>query len=243
MIEEKIAIYERQDRYYYGDLFQEAFTLCARHDDECAWDIIFSPYLSDIISKSKGMKNFLSVMDQLDTVTPYTSTLGDFDNDGVNELLVVLDDPLNHEYFTTMIIDQNDTVLKRTDQKIGRPYIGGSPRALDVTGDAIPEIIVYATGGRQDIQAYIFQYDSGALRLLQAFERNYLRADFIYTDLNGNRVPEIIVRGEQYGDECMACEHAHIEEVFEYDSRSSAFIHISSTLDKNDDTRSAPFNE
>ncbi|MBI4253392.1 VCBS repeat-containing protein [Candidatus Uhrbacteria bacterium] len=167
------------------------------------------------------------------------SISADFDNDGVNELVLIFDDPLGHEYLTIMIIDQEGSTLKHTQQKIDRQYSGGPPTAIDVTSDAIPEIIVYSTGGRQDVQAYLFRYDAGALHLVQAFERNYLRADFIYSDQNGNHIPEIIVRGEQYGDECMACDHPRIEEVFEYEPSSETFVLLSSKLEK---TKETPYN-
>ena len=49
-------------------------------------------------------------------------------------------------------------------------------------------------------------------------------------DQNGNHVPEIMIRGEQYGDECMACNHATIEEVFEYDVTSKKFLPLSSKI-------------
>ncbi|MEK7648505.1 MAG: hypothetical protein AAB400_01160 [Patescibacteria group bacterium] len=243
MIKDMLVSYERQDHYYYSDFFQEPYTLCKKYEQECFWDLIFPSYLTDIISASKNMKNFLSAMSQFDIVTPATSILGDFDNDRVNELIVMLDDPLNHAYLRIMIVDQGGSMLKYSEQKIDRPYIGGTPHAVDLTGDTIPEIIVYATGGRQDIQAYIFQYDRDALHLLYAFERNYLRADVIFSDQNGNHIPEIIVRGEQYGDECMACEHAYIEEVFEYDQRSKTFVLLSSKLDKKDETGYTNLNE
>lgn len=100
------------------------------------------------------------------------------------------------------------------------------PRVIDLTGDSIPEIVVFSSGGRQDIQLYVFQYVEGELKQLLSLERGYLRADIIFTDQNHNHVQEIKVKGEQYGDECMACEHKKIEESFEYHPGSKSFKQV-----------------
>ena len=226
IMDEKMKVYERQDSYYYGDLFVEAVSLCEKYEDDCFSELIFRSYLSELLSKSRSMNAFLEAARSLDIVTAYNSFLADYDNDGENELLLVLEDRLNHEYLEVFVIDPTGNSLREVHSLVTRPYSGGSSRVIDITGDAIPEIFIFSTRGRQDVQAYIFQYVLGELKELARFEHNYLRAEFIFTDENGNDRPEIKVKGEQYGSECMACVHKKIEEVFEYNSRSKIIEQI-----------------
>ena len=185
------------------------------------------------------MNAFMEAVQALDIVNAHNFSYDDLDNDGTPELVAVLMDFLNHEYLDVLVVDSRDNGLTITRTELDRPYIGGPLRIIDLTGDVIPEIVVFSGGGRQDVQAYIFQYRNGLLTLLFPIERNYLRADFIYSDQNGNHIPEIIVRGEQYGGECMACDHPRIEEVFEYEPSSETFVLLSSKLEK---TKETPYN-
>lgn len=224
----KMKLYERQDSYYYGTLFKEAADLCHQHDNECDSEYIFTSYLDEIIAKSRSIHAFQEVIEPFDLIDAHNSFYDDLDNDGESELAVVLMDPLNREYLTVFIVDQKDDFLHVVKARLERPYVNGTPRVIDLTNDGIPEIVVFSTGGRQDIQAYVFQYTRGELKKLLSIERGYLHARIIFTDQNGNHIPEIMVRGEQYGDECMACNHAPIEEVFEYDVELKKFILLSS---------------
>ncbi len=228
VMDRKLEIYKKQNTYYYGDMFRDASVLCSRHGKQCSADYVFYPYFTDLVRYARSMDTLLEAAHPLDIVTAYNSSVGDFDNDGVNELVVVLHDELNHDYLDVLIIDERDKTLHRAQQKIDRLYSGGPPRVVDLTGDAIPEIIIFSTGGRQDIQAYIFQYNDGALDLVSELAREYLRSDIIFSDQNRNHIPEIVVRGEQYGPECMACTHKKIEEIFEYNSSSKKFDLLSS---------------
>lgn len=228
IMHEKMKLYELQNSYYYGTLFKEAADLCHQHDSECDSDYIFSSYLDEIISKSRSIHAFQEVIEPFDLIDAHNSFYDDLDNDGESELAVVLMDPLNREYLTVFIVDQKDDFLHVVGARLERPYVNGTPRVIDLTNDGIPEIVVFSTGGRQDIQAYVFQYTRGELKKLLSIERGYLHARIIFTDQNGNHIPEIMVRGEQYGDECMACNHAPIEEVFEYDVGLKKIILLSS---------------
>lgn len=235
IINEKMKLYERQDSYYYGTLFKEAADLCHQHDNECASEYIFASYLDEIISKSRNIHAFQEAIEPFNLVDASNSFYDDFDNDAEPELVVVLMDSLNRAYLNVFIVDQKDDSLHVARERIERPYINGTPRVIDLTDDGIPEIVVFSTGGRQDVQAYVFQYIRGKLIKLLSIERGYLHADIIFTDQNGNHTPEIMVRGEQYGGECMACNHAPIEEVFEYDTVLKKFILLSTKLGERKD--------
>lgn len=226
LIDENMMAYKRQDDYYYGETFREPFLLCKRYEETCFADLIFPSYLDQFLRYAKNMISFREVVESLEISTPYNSFYDDFDNDGKAELGMVLTDNLNHEYLDMIIVDHVSDSFHTARTKIKRPYSGGPPRILDLTGDAIPEIVVFSSGGRQDVQAYVFQYSQGELKRLLSLERGYLRADIIFTDQNNNHLPEIKVKGEQYGDECMACEHKKIEEFFEYNPRSERFRQI-----------------
>lgn len=232
IMHEKMKLYELQNSYYYGTLFKEAADLCHQHDGECDSDYIFSSYLDEIIAQSRSIRAFREVIEPFNFIDPSNSFYDDFDNDGEAELVAVLSDFLNRKYLEILVIDQQEGSLRVVREKLVRPYNNGTPRVIDLTGDGIPEIVVFSTGGRQDVQAYVFQYIRGELKKLLSIERGYLRAEIIFSDQNGNRIPEIIVRGEQYGDECMACNHAPIEEVFEYGTVLKNFIILSSIRGK-----------
>ncbi len=228
IINEKMKLYERQDNYYYGDLFESAATLCLQHDSECFSEYIFSSYLDELISKSRNIHTLRQAIQPFDLINAYNSFYDDLDNDGEAELVAVLPDFLNRMYLEIMIIDQKNNSLHTTKTRLERPYGWGAPRIIDLSGDGTPEIIIFSTGGRQDIQAYVFQYTHPELKKIFDLERGYLRADIIFSNRNHNLIPEIIVRGEQYGTECMACDHKKIEEVFEYNPSSKKFDLLSS---------------
>lgn len=222
IMKDKIAIYERQDRYYYGDLFQDALTLCQQHKDECFGEYIFPSYLREILAKSKKIENFMAVMRELDVINAYNSSLGDFDNDGTNELLIILNDPLNHNYLEVLVVDPSDNTLRLAQTLIDRPYSGGPPRVVDVTGDAVAELVVFSSGGRQDTQAFIFQYANNELRKLLEITNAHTNVDFLFADQNKNGIPDIKVKGVRV-DTCIGCVPVTIEEVFEYDKKQKKF--------------------
>lgn len=228
IMSEKMKIFERQDSYYYGTLFEDAANLCRVHDGECDSDYIFSSYLDELISKSQSMHAFQEVIQPFDLINAYNSFYDDLDNDGEAELVAVMPDFLNRIYLEIMVIDQKKNSLYATKTRLERPYGWGAPRIVDLTGDGVPEIVVLSSGGRQDVQAYVFQYARGELKKIFDLERGYLHADVIITDQNHNRLPEIKIKGEQYGTECMACDHKKIEEVFEYNPSLKKFDLLSS---------------
>lgn len=228
IMSEKIKMYARQNTYYYGDLFEEPANLCHQYANECDSDYIFSSYLDELISKSQSIHAFREAIRPFDLINANNSFYDDLDNDGEAELVTVLPDFLNRIYLEIIVIDQKNNSIHTTKTRLERPYGDGAPRVIDLTGDGVPEIVVFSSGGRQDVQAYVFQYTQGKLKKIYDLERGYLRADIIITDQNNNRLPEIKIKGEQYGTECMACDHKKIEDVFEYNPSSKQFDLISS---------------
>jgi|GEM_PF-6584933 len=218
-----MAVYKEQGRYYYGDLFLEPIQTCARYGNECFSDLIFPSYLDDLLINARTMRAFLEAARSLEIVRIDNSFSDDLDNDGDAEVAIVLEDYLNREYLDVAVVDFFGQRLRMVRKRLFRPYTDLPPRAVDVTGDAVPEILVFASGGRQDLQAYIFQYKDGEIHQIFSLDRDYLRADITVADTNGNQIPDITVTGEQYGDECMACEHKRIREVFEYNEKTRTF--------------------
>lgn len=226
MMSDKLKAYERQDSYYYGDLFRDPARLCRQHENECFAEHIFSKYIPDILARSRSIRAFLEAVEPLDLINASNSFFDDFDNDGSAEFLAVMTDYLNHEHLEIIVVDEKGDSLHVARTRIPKQYNGGAPRILDLTGDAIPEIVVFSSGGRQDIQVYAYQYIQGELKQVLSLERNYLRSDIIFTDQNHNYLPEIRIKGERFGDECMACDHEKIDESFEYNLRTGQFKQI-----------------
>ncbi|MDP4011701.1 MAG: hypothetical protein Q8P72_05770 [Candidatus Roizmanbacteria bacterium] len=174
-------------------------------------------------------------MDLLDSTN---SATGDFDNDGQNEIAIVVPDYLNREYTMLMVIDKVEGGFKLDQRKIPLGYLSsaisstkheGAIETRDLTGDAIPELLVFASNWRWGARLYTFTYSQGKINQLFALNDAYNHPTFTFSDQNNNRITEIHATGEKlglmaYDFECNACLHVRVKDVYEYQPETQSFL-------------------
>ncbi|PIZ77001.1 MAG: hypothetical protein COY04_00765 [Parcubacteria group bacterium CG_4_10_14_0_2_um_filter_7_35_8] len=198
--------------------------------------MIFADYLDELIARMRNRKQFIEAATVLGIISAVNFSHSDVDGDGRNEIVMVIPDYLNREYMTVSVIDEVSGNFEMTQQRIYRAYFNAPDSQyparpldiIDLTGDAIPEIALFLSGGRWGGHLHVFSYHNGTLE--QSFQTQdvYAYPEYTFTDQNRNFIMEINLKGEKFdvipfNFECMACQHMEVEETFEYNPRIRDF--------------------
>ena len=239
LMNERLQRYKTEKLYHYSELFQEPFDLCEA-DDRCYPDLLFPPYLSELVAGMQTNEQFAQAAGALRIVDGRNFYHGDIDNDGHAELVLVLPDYQNREYTTLFVIDQIQNWFQLHEKRVELGYFSTSNseignqsplRLADLTGDAVPEILLFVSRGRWGARLYIFNYSAGEIQKLFSIDEAYVYPEFVLTDQNRNQLLEIQVTGEEHGlipfnFECNACPHMEVKEAYEYNSEGRKFVQI-----------------
>jgi len=235
LMQESMAQYQKPQRDY-GAIFKEPATLCQDHKQICFSELIFADYLDELIARMRNRKQFIEAATVLGIISAVNFSHSDVDGDGRNEIVMVIPDYLNREYMTVSVIDEVSGNFEMTQQRIYRAYFNAPDSQyparpldiIDLTGDAIPEIALFLSGGRWGGHLHVFSYHNGTLE--QSFQTQdvYAYPEYTFTDQNRNFIMEINLKGEKFdvipfNFECMACQHMEVEETFEYNPRIRDF--------------------
>lgn len=195
----------------------------------------------ELVEKTTSNKQFIQAAASLDLITGDNFANTDIDNDGENEIIFILPDYLNMDYSTLYIIDQVEGKFILAKYIMEELAYFDSPdslfkpprplKILDITGDEIPEILLFLNSGRWGANLYVFSYYSQQLKELFSVDYPVVYPEFIFTDQNYNGILEIKVLGEYgyvpFGPSCNACQRMQGEEIFEYNPKEKIFKSLS----------------
>lgn len=226
------SYFNTEDTYDYTELFKQPIELC-KQNIRCRPELVFPYYLEELVHKAQSLKQVSQAITTLGIVNGQTSTVADFDNDGEDEIALLVTDNLNRAYSTLHVLDQNRNTINLFSEKFEPAYgassqadfnIGQPVMAKDLTGDAIPEILLFLSGARGGSHLYILTYTPGSLRSIFDIGGDYKYISYSFTNQNQNRISEILLRGVKYKDMCEECSASERIEVFEYDPVSRQFV-------------------
>jgi len=238
-IAEAFAQYQNQPANTYWELFSPLRTLCEH--DSCARtlavDYLLAEYLDDLISRTASPRELLSVMADMDVLEPHTWEYQDIDNDGEKELVLVDLDRAGHNFLDLVVIDVVNGAMTRYDKRFEDYQYFGSPdsllrpvrplRLLDITGDTIPEILIFGSWGRMGTRLHIVQYDSGMIDDRE-FVNDFAYPVYTFYDIDSDGIVEISVSGQDpcsFGTFAYSCDEMYKDAIIEYDLATDAFVY------------------
>lgn len=199
-IEEALAVYPVQGWSETRKLLKEVKAECKTGN--CDREVFFNEMLDPMAKTFTELKEFIYAASTLGLFYPSNGTLADLDGDARNEVVLLQRDALNVDRIILKVIDFQEKT-KVTDYPIERSYFSSQNssltppnplKVLDLTGDTLPEIILFLSPGREGADLYIFRYRPGHLTLvLQKDELTY--PEFTFTDTDNNGRLEIIIEG------------------------------------------------
>ena len=227
--------YQKPQRHY-GAIFKKAATFCQEHENTCALGHVFTPYLDELAKHMQSREQFIEAATVLGIIYAGNFSHSDVDGDGENEIVMIIPDYLNRTYMTLSVIDNISGNFEMIEQRIRRSYFNAPDsiypmrplHIMDLTGDEVPEIALFLSGGRWGGHLHVFSYHNGILKQRFQTEDVYAYPEYTFTDQNKNSILEIHLSGEKFdvipfNIECMACQHIEVEEIFEYNPRKDNF--------------------
>ncbi|MBU0619521.1 MAG: hypothetical protein V1768_02090 [Patescibacteria group bacterium] len=187
---------------------------------DCIADLLFYKHYKLLVENMRDNQHFLNAAGYL-----YSPMLHvrDIDNDGENEIIFSLYDPLNRDHIFLVIVDKINNKFQTIEKKMNGGY-GAYLQLLDVTNDLQPEILLFMTQGRSGYPLYIYQYLENK-ELKQIFHSEFsLFPKFTFSDLDNDGLMEIKMQGEL--KDAMKSYRANVEIIHEYDKKTNSFIKI-----------------
>lgn len=198
-VNEALSIYSEEGWEEARKMLVEVSEDCQR--GHCDPEVFFNKSLDDLANTFSNQE-FTQAGEILGIIYPGNWELSDLDNDQENEVVVLQRDAFNPSYTILKVVDfQNDArVVSRTLEEgyLSSPNSSGgglkSLESLDLTGDAIPEIILFLSPGRGGAKLHVFQYQLGNLKLLLKKD-DLLYSEYIFSDVDRDGILEIIAKG------------------------------------------------
>lgn len=197
-VSDALSTYSKNDWNKTLKLLQEVKRECKR--DVCDFEIFFNDFLDSLANTVSTNKEFTLAGETLGILYPSNWKLIDIDGDGENEAIVLQRDVYSPDFILLKVIDfQNSSRI--TSYTLNEQYFSSTnssssdPLDLrDITGDGIPEIVIFASAGKGGAHLYIFQYRQNKLELI--FKKdNLFYPEYIFSDINNDGILEIIVEG------------------------------------------------
>lgn len=212
-VEKALTVYSKIGWGGTRSVLEEVMFSCKKKSS-CDREIFFNESLHRIAQTLSNSKELISAGETLGIIYPGNWELADVDGDQEHEVVVLQRDAFNVRYTLLNVIDfqEDPRVISHKIEGVGyfsSPSLNNSSsspmKMLDLTGDTIPEIILFLSSGRGGGQLFVFQYQPGKPRLI--FKKDdFSYPEYSFSDLNGDGVMEIIVRGNRQGTKEMVKE-------------------------------------
>lgn len=233
-----LSEYKNRPEDYWG-LFLPLGELC--EDGNCerplAVDYILGQYIDDLVAQITTSKKLLEIMDIMDILEPNTWEHQDIDNDGEKEIVIVDLDMLNHRFLDVKVIDvAGDGMVSYTKRFEDYQYFGSPDsmlipdrplRLLDITGDTVPEILVFGSWGRMGTRLRILQYKNGVIEDKE-FVNDFTYPVYTFYDIDNDGVLEISASGDDpcnYGTFAYSCDSMYKDAIIKYDKKTDSFVY------------------
>jgi hypothetical protein len=195
-----LSLYQKEGWEGTRKVLEEISQICRRGN--CDPEIFFNESLDSLAETLANDKEFTYAASTLGILYPNNWELTDADGDQNNEVVILQRDALNVTYTMLKVVDFQED-LRVTSYKLeGFGYfsspnssgVGLAPiKTLDLTGDAIPEIVLFLSSGRGGAKLFVFQYYPDGLKpFFKKEDLNY--PEYVFADTDGDGVVEILVR-------------------------------------------------
>lgn len=201
-VEKALTTYPKEGWEKTRNLLEEVMWSCKKKGG-CDEEIFFNESLDSLAKTLSNNQEFTDAGRTLGIIYSGNWELADVDGDQENEVVILQRDPLNVKYTVLEIVDFQEEPRVTSYKLEGLGYFsspnssggGLAPiKTLDLTGDAIPEIVLFLSSGRNGAQFFVFQYQLGNLKLILKKD-NLSYPEYTFSDADNDRVLEIIVRG------------------------------------------------
>lgn len=221
------------------ELFSPLCVMCERDGFERTLiaDYMLEKYINDLVAHIASPKQLLEILTTMDLLEPHTWEYQDIDNDGEKELVLVDLDMAGHNFLDLMVIDVIDGVMESFSKRFEDYQYFGSPdsalsplrplRLLDITGDLIPEILIFGSWGRMGTRLRIVQYDNGVIEDKE-FVRDFTYPVYTFYDVDNDGVLEISVSGDDpcsFGVYEYSCGSMYRDAIIKYDKATDSFVY------------------
>lgn len=199
-IDQALAAYPKEGWDNTRELLEEVKWSCKR--GSCDPEIFFNESLDSLASILINNKEFTYAASTLGILYSGNWELADVDGDQENEIAILQRDALNVKYIILKVIDFQEESRVTSYKLEGLGYfsspnssgVGLAPvKTLDLTGDTIPEIVLFLSPGRGGARLFAFQYQPANLKLLLKKD-DLLYPEYTFSDVDKDGVLEIVVK-------------------------------------------------
>ncbi|MDA2936387.1 hypothetical protein MYX06_04185, partial [Patescibacteria group bacterium AH-259-L05] len=208
---------------YYEDYFKNTFRKC--EELNCLEKTIFYENYEKLVNNMQDSQHFINAVSSLRVTdaTPmdefYTS---DIDNDGENEIIFSLYDPLNRDHVSLAIIDKIDNKYQIIKEKKDHGHTSRIS-IMDLTGDLKPEIAFFVLFGMGGYKLLIYEYqdDKKLKEIFNNRDNNIYYSEYTFSDTDNDGNMEIKIDGEiRYTKE----HGQRAQEIYEYNPAQNTFV-------------------
>ncbi|MDP3043356.1 MAG: hypothetical protein Q8N21_03060 [bacterium] len=194
---------------YFADTLKECEKL------NCVRQSIFYENYQSLVENMRDNKHFLVAVNSLGITDAFNFI--DIDNDGENEIIFSLYNPLNRDFVALSVIDKVDNKFKAIEKRINYGH-GSHIAIMDLTGDLIPEIAFFVSFGKGGDSLFVYQYKNR--EIAEIFNnQDFDYAEYTFSDINLNNRMEIKIEGEE-----REAAGKQRRKIYEYDERGNEFI-------------------
>lgn len=217
-IADKIFLKEMED-YKKGKNYVFAGISRKCKESNCIVDLIFYKHYKELVENMRDNQHFLNAVGYLYSGIFYTR---DIDNDGENEIIFSLRDPLNRNEVSLVVIDKINNKFQTIEKKIDYGY-SGYISLIDLTNDLKPEIAFFVSFGSGGYSLFVYQYkDQKIIELFQ--HKDLLYPEYIFSDTDKDGLMEIKIKGKI--KDALKDYNAYIERVYEYNKDKNDFVKL-----------------
>lgn len=211
-------------------IFKDANHVCQVAD--CDKRIYLWPYIDNLLEAINDIDHFSTAIRSLGLFREESWTKVDIDGDGRTEVLALVKDWEGRDPIQLLIVKKVGADLLPNYYRIrGVEYIYDQLKVTDITGDSLPEILVFAGLWRGGANLYAFNFTDG--KISQVFKKdNIFYPTYTFRDVDSDDVLEIIVEGYSSGPmpaffKCPPCKEEKVRQVIKFIKEEESFKVIS----------------
>lgn len=212
--------YKKGKNYAFGGTLRE----CEKFN--CINQSIFYEHYKLLVEDMHDNQHFLSAVGYLGPMSIFHTK--DIDNDGENEIVFSVYDPLNRDFVSLAIIDKIDNKFQITEKRIDSGHTSYMS-ITDLTGDLKPEIAFFVGFGKGGYSLFVYQYQNQ--EIVEIFSnRDLLYPEYIFSDMNLNNRIEIKINGEVR--DAVRGYSQTVQKIYEYNKTQNKFIPIQTVANR-----------